>query len=76
MEVFSKIDLLMDAVTMLSLLPFGKTGSIWQKSPPRTTIIPPNGLSLIFSFLCLNISLRVIPSESEAYLVFHWRLIP
>ncbi|KAM3332902.1 hypothetical protein ACQJBY_028177 [Aegilops geniculata] len=55
----------MDAVTMLCLLPFGITGRILRKSPPRTIVMPPNNLSLLFTFLCLNISLRFLSSASK-----------
>ncbi|XBH62649.1 hypothetical protein VPH35_116825 [Triticum aestivum] len=34
-----RYDLLMDVVTILCLLPFGITGRIWRKSPPRTPVI-------------------------------------
>ncbi|KAF7015212.1 hypothetical protein CFC21_029108 [Triticum aestivum] len=64
-----RYDLLMDAVTMLCLLPFGITERIWQKSPPRTIVMPPNGRSMLFTFLCLNISLRVLSSASK-YILF------
>lgn len=39
-----------------------RTGRIWWKSPHRTTVMPPNGFSLMFSFICLSISLRVLSS--------------
>ncbi|XBI71901.1 hypothetical protein VPH35_065990 [Triticum aestivum] len=42
-----RYDLLIDAMTMLCLLPFGITERIWQKSPPRTIVMPPNGRSML-----------------------------
>ncbi|XBI26572.1 hypothetical protein VPH35_051251 [Triticum aestivum] len=69
-----RYDLLMDAVTMLCLLPFGITERIWWKSPHRTIVMPPNGRSMLFTFLCLNISPRVLSSTS-IYLFCHWSLM-
>ncbi|XBI46560.1 hypothetical protein VPH35_110778 [Triticum aestivum] len=44
-----RYDFLMDAVTMLCLLPFGITEGIWRKSPPRTIVMSPNGRSMFAS---------------------------
>jgi len=53
---------------MCSLLPLGTTGRICRKSPPSTTVIPPNGFSLLFWFVNLSISLRLLSSASKQFL--------
>uniref|UniRef100_A0A0A9G6R7 Uncharacterized protein n=1 Tax=Arundo donax TaxID=35708 RepID=A0A0A9G6R7_ARUDO len=58
-----------DAFTMCSLLPFGTTGRICLKSPPSTTVMPPNGFLSLLSLLNLSISLRLLSSASKQFLL-------
>jgi hypothetical protein len=37
----------MDALTIVECDPLRMTGKIWRKSPPRTTSLPPNGITLL-----------------------------
>uniref|UniRef100_A0A0A9BMM3 Uncharacterized protein n=1 Tax=Arundo donax TaxID=35708 RepID=A0A0A9BMM3_ARUDO len=67
-KCFHKYERLIDAFTMCSLLPLGTTGSICRKSPPSTTVIPPNGFASAFSFVNLSISLRLLSSASKQFL--------
>lgn len=55
----------MAELTIIGLVPFGIAGSICQKSPPKTTTFPPNGLSLFPSFWNLRISRIVLSSASK-----------
>ncbi|KAM7507640.1 hypothetical protein LguiA_018093 [Lonicera macranthoides] len=43
---FQSTERLNDAATICSRTPLGMTGRICLKSPPRTTVIPPNGREL------------------------------
>ena len=45
-----KFPLQRDAATTCWCIPLGTTGKVWWKSPPNTTVIPPNGWS--FYIIC------------------------
>ncbi|XBH62650.1 hypothetical protein VPH35_116826 [Triticum aestivum] len=70
-----RYDLLMDVVTMLCLLPFGITRRIWRKSPPRTPVMPPNGLSLVMSSASKYILFAIGDSSHSISNVFFSRYV-
>ncbi|XBH62577.1 hypothetical protein VPH35_116771 [Triticum aestivum] len=70
-----RYDLLMDVVTMLCLLPFGITGRIWRKSPPRTPVMLPNGLSLVMSSASKYILFAIGASSHSISNVFFSRSV-
>ncbi|XP_021307559.1 uncharacterized protein LOC110431989 [Sorghum bicolor] len=45
-----------------------RVGRICLKSPPRTTVIPPKGLSRLFSLVNLNTSRKLLSSASKQFL--------
>jgi hypothetical protein len=51
--------MLIDTSTIYSFLPLATTGSICQKSPPRTTVFPPKD----FSPLCGSLKRKISLSE-------------
>lgn len=65
LQYLHKYDELMDASTVSCILPFGITGKIFQKSPPKTTVFPPNGNSILIGLLNLKMSLMLLYNASK-----------
>ena len=63
-----KIDLHKQDPTISSRPPFITTGSIWQKSPPNTITLPPNGFSSNNGSTTFIRSLNVLSTASNACL--------
>ena len=56
LQLFHNEDFLIDASTICSLRPLDTTGNICLKSPPRTIVFPPKGVSPLFELEKHNIS--------------------
>ncbi|KAM3330131.1 hypothetical protein ACQJBY_026867 [Aegilops geniculata] len=75
---FQSSDLRSDASTIWALVPFRKTGSTCLKSPPNTTVFPPNGRSGMSIMSCMLLSsastvcLLVIDASSQIISDFAW----
>ena len=67
LQLFHNDDLLIDASTICSLYPLDTIGNICLKSPPRTIVFPPKGVSPLFELEKRSISLNDRSTTSKQF---------